>query len=484
MKNDKKTNAKWINARTMRYGSYAVILTAIALALLFGLNAILGIDRIHTALKIDITKNKLFSVGDQTQKVLKEMTKDVEFIVLTPEEEFSSTLLKEIFKQYALKSNGKLSIRYVDLDKDPQFVTRELDPDSITGITKGSLVVKCGKKVRVVEESEMQDTQYDYQTGQSYSNGLLIEQAFTGAILNVTSDITPVVYFLTGHGEMGVESDLSTLKGTLDINNYEVKELALTGAMPEDASVVVIANPATDLLGEETAILNDWLKTKGGNMIVLADANAKAPAMPNLDSVLEGYNLKLNNDVVMEGNQQNYLDKQNYVIPRVAANDITTQLDPNSVMLLLPNSRTVEILNNTKEWIKSFAIFQTSEDAARLDVASGYKDPIKGQFLMGAATTSTGGSKESKVVVLGNATFITNDSMKQTTDNGKRYLLTMVNWMQNKTDEILIPAKDYSAPALTVTEQSTFFIFLALVILLPLAVIGTGIFVWFRRKHL
>ena len=184
MKNN-KNKPGLINARTMRYGSYAFIVTVIAVALLVGLNAILGVDRIRTALRMDITANKLFSVGEQTTKVLKDLKKDVEFIVLLDEKDFSSSMLKEIFKQYELKSNNKVKLRFVDLDKDPQFVKRELDPDSITGIAKGDMVVKCGKKVRLINNSELQDTQYDQQTGQTYSNGLLIEQTFTGAIQNV-----------------------------------------------------------------------------------------------------------------------------------------------------------------------------------------------------------------------------------------------------------------------------------------------------------
>lgn len=487
MKNTQKKGprgGKLFNARTMRYGSYALVVTIIAMALLVGVNAILGLDAVRTPLRLDITKNKLFSIGEQTTSVLSELDKDVAFIVLMPEEDFASVMLKEIFKQYELKSNGRVSLRFVDTVKDPQFVKRELDPETITGIGIGDLVVKSGSKVRLIDSADLQDTQYDYQTGETYSNGLLIEQTFTSAILNVTSESTPVVYFVTGHGEDTLESQLSTLKGTLDFNNYEAKSLSLTEGVPEDAAVVVLANPKTDLLGAETALLNDWLRNKGGDLIVFADANPEAPDLSNLNSVLEYYNLKLNSDFVMEGSPQNYLDQQNVVIPRVAANEITTELDPNSVMLFLPNSRTVEILSNTKEWLESFPIFQTSSEAMRLDAESGFQTPIPGTFLMGAATISKGGMTPSKVVVIGNAMFVTNNGMAGTTDNGKRYLLTMVNWMQDKTDEIIIPAKDNSVPMLSMTEQSKFIVFVLMAALLPLAIIGAGIFVWMRRKHL
>ncbi len=481
-KNDKKN--KMFSARTLRYGSYALVVTVIAMALLVAVNALLGLDKIRTSLRFDITTNKLFSIGDQTKDVLKDLKKDVEFIILMDEKDFSSTMIKEIFKQYNLKSNDKVKTRFVDLDKDPQFVKRELDPDTITGIAKGDLVVKSGKKVRLINQSELQDTRYDQQTGQTYSAGLIIEQAFTGAIMNVTSDVTPKVYFTEGHGELSVGSDLSTLKGTLDINNYDVQSMKLTEGIPEDASVMIIANPTADLLGEETAVLSDWLRQKGGNLVVMADANPEAAEMPNLLSILALYNLKLNNDVVMEGSQQNYLEKANYVIPRVTANAITTKLDANSVMLLLPNSRTVEVLDNVKEYLATFPIFQTSDQAARLDVASGFQTPIAGTFLMGAATESKGGSKISRMVVLGNASFVSNAGMQQSNDNGKRYVLTMVNWMQDKQQEIIIPAKDNAQPKLEMTEQSIFFVFIFLTALLPLLIIGAGIFVWLRRRHL
>lgn len=486
MKHMKNNNfiKRGFNSRTMKFGSYAFIVTIIALALLVGLNAVLGIERVRTALRFDITANRLFSIGEETKSVIGELTEDVEFVVLLSEEDFGSEMLKEIFKQYELHSDGRISVSYVDIDKDPQFVRRELDPEVVAGIGKGDLVVRSGSKVRRIDNSELQDTRFNRQTGETVTAGLLIEQAFTGAVLNVTSDYTPVVYFLTGHGELSVDGDLSTLMGTLNTNNYEVRTLTLTDAMPEDASAVVIANPSTDLLGSAAAILTSWLREDGGDLIVFADAKPEAEDMPNLNSVLEIYNLKLNNDVVMEGNRQNYIEQPNFIIPRVAANDITTELDPNAVMLLLPNSRSVEILQNTKEWIETFPIFQTSDQAYRLDSESGFRTPIPGSFLMGAASVSQGGSEESRMVVIGNASFVTNEGMAQTTENGKRYLLTIVNWMQDRADEIVIPPKDNSVPLLSMTEQSIFLTFISMTALLPILVIGSGVLVWFKRRHL
>src|SRR5690606_20318596 len=57
------------------------------------------------------------------------------------------------------------------------------------------------------------------------------EQEITGALVKVTREKQPVVYLLSGHGELAVEqqadgASLSFLKQVLEGNQYQVKELS------------------------------------------------------------------------------------------------------------------------------------------------------------------------------------------------------------------------------------------------------------------
>ena len=187
-----------INKRSLKYGSYAIVSTIVVISLIIIFNALTGLDVVRNRLRFDITKNKMFSLSEQSLDILKELDKDVEVFILTEEKNFQYPPIIEMLNQYNVKSNGKITTRFVDVEKDPRFIERELDPEQVKGIKSGSIVVKSGEKNMVISQSDM--IEYDYTYGMPQASGLKIEQAFTSAIKNVTADVTPVVYFVKGHG--------------------------------------------------------------------------------------------------------------------------------------------------------------------------------------------------------------------------------------------------------------------------------------------
>ncbi|NLP00482.1 MAG: hypothetical protein GX386_09385, partial [Clostridiaceae bacterium] len=174
---------KKINNRSLKYGSYAFAATAVVIAIIVIFNALLGLDSIRDRLRFDITKNKLFSLSEPSITMLGDLDKEVEVIILTDEKYYQGSEILEVLKQYELKSNGKVAIRFVDVEKDPTFVEREIDPNQVKGISEGSIVVKSGKNSKVVSKSDM--VEYDYSTYSSYPVALKIEQVFSSAIKSV-----------------------------------------------------------------------------------------------------------------------------------------------------------------------------------------------------------------------------------------------------------------------------------------------------------
>lgn len=475
------------NRKSFKYGSYAVLLTVIVVAVTVLVNAILGFASIRPKLKIDVTKEKMYTIGDKTKEVLSKLEKDVEIIVLTAENKYDVDILKKTFEQYQANGNGKITIRYVDLDKDPRFITRELDPEKVTGIAEGDIVVKCGDRIKLIQQSEMVESSYD-ESGYSQTTGLKIEQAFTSAISNVTSASTPVVYFVTGHGEAAMSSALTQLTGTLDVNNYEVKETNLLEGVPEDAAALVFVEPQQDLLAAEMDTLLAWTD-KGGDLIVMLGAQPEGSVdYANFNKVLEKYNLALQNDLVIEDSQSNYVSDKQILIPYLLQNDVTTALDQESLRILLPTSRSVAELGNTKEWVKTSPIFQTSDQSYRLTAESGYQSAEQGPMYLGWICEYTGGTNASKAVVIGNSNMITDSWLDQAASydngNGKRYFVAMLNWMQDSQSDIYIPAKSTESAALTMSELQKSIVRLLVSIIIPLAFVGSGIFVWMRRRHL
>ncbi len=467
-----------LNNKSFKYGSYAFAATAVVIAIIVVFNAVLGFDVIRNRVRFDITKNKMYSLSDTSVDMIKSLDKDVEIIVLTEESNFQITQILEVIKQYNLKSNGKITLKFVDVEKDPLYVKRELDPEQIKGIQEGSIVVKSGSKNRVVSQSDM--VEYDYSSGYPQASGYKIEQAFSSAIKSVVAETTPVVYFVKGHGEIVLDEEFSEIKATMASNNYEVKELSLSAAVPEDAAALIFGSPKTDLLAAELENLLNYME-KGGDAIFLMDVQNTNVALTNFNLVFEKYSLALNNDYVLEGDQNWYYSDFNIIIPQPNENDVTTNLDPDSLFVYMPNCRSVSIAQTGREWITTEVLFSTSQKSQSQNLSTNETAP--GPFILGALSTIDS-LEDSHVALIGNANFVTDSWMGNTNDNGKRYIMSILNWMEGKDDSVIIPAKSLASAPINLTAQSKFVAFISISFVLPLAIIGLGVFVWIRRKHL
>ena len=156
-------------------------------------------------------------------------------------------------------------------------------------------------------------------------------------------------------------------------------------------------------------------------------------------------------------------------------------LDPGSLFVYMPNCRSVSIKQVAKDWIETQPLFMTSDKAQSTSLVTG--EIALGPFLLGALSEYQGTSS-SKIALIGNANFISDGWMQNTNYNGARYILTTLNWMQDKADTIIVPSKSLMSEPINLSESTKFIAFIALSFLLPMAIIGFGVFVWIRRKHL
>ena len=104
------------------------------------------------------------------------------------------------------------------------------------------------------------------------------EEAVTAALIEVTEDKAAVCYVTTGHGELGLEDALpergmSLLSRQLRNRNFEVRplDLATAGAVPRDASLVLVAGPRAPFSPTEDERLRNYLGERNGRVLLLLD---------------------------------------------------------------------------------------------------------------------------------------------------------------------------------------------------------------------
>jgi len=468
-------------SRTLKYGTNSIILIAVVVAIAVIINLLVGMFSI----RIDLTPNKLFSISDETVQILNELKKDVVIYGLFDEGKVEDSVYEdvtEILSHY--EKNPHIKVEYIDPERNPGFIN-ELDPENLKDIGNNDFVVKCGNKMKVLSYYDLFSTQFNQQTWSQDITGIKAEQSFTGAIKYVTEDVTPVVYFLEGHGEREVDSEYTTVKEYLEMNNYEVKYLNLftEEKVPEDAELIIVASPTKDLSSDEAYKFKKYLDD-GGKAVFMFDSLETNPQFDQFDKILTDYGVSLNYDKVIENDDSRRDPTNPYaILLDIQSNNIV----PEGFNTIFTNSRSINILKNQKEYITVTSLAKTSDKAVGEQIDKSKGEDNVGPLDLAVAVEDKGGMEVSKILVIGNGTFISDDAINlygPYSRNGLYFFLYSLNWLQDKKDEVIIAPKTYQTPILQISAKQASITGIAVVVVLPLLILGTGLFVYLRRRHL
>ncbi len=169
------------------------------------------------------------------------------------------------------------------------------------------------------------------------------EKTITEALFQFLRKEQKTVYFVGGHGEKDPRNGqpqlgYSEVASALHNENFIVRPvfLARTERVPEDAALVVISGPQTDLLPDELERLGRYLSA-GGSLLLMLDP---MPA-PNLTAFLAKYGVLLDQDVVYD--PQNQLFGGDALSPLVSLYNTEVEIVRDfQVGTIFPLSRSVE----------------------------------------------------------------------------------------------------------------------------------------------
>lgn len=484
---DKKNGIlSFFNKRSLKHGTNAVILVIAVVVIAILANVLVGM----ADLKLDLTSNKIFSLSEVTENELKNLKQEVQIIGLFDDGKVTnSSEYKQVTDLLSLYSkNPNIKVQYVDPDKNPSIIN-QLDPDDTMNLQNTDFVVKSivngNEKKKKLEYYDLFAVEYDQNTFEQYTTGSNGEQGFTGAIKYVTSEKTPVVYFTEGHKEIDVEFEYTFVKDYLEKNNFLVKNLNLLSSekIPEDAELVIVASPKNDITFKEKEVLDNYLYN-GGKAMFMFDFLASDPSFDQFNSLLSKFNIEVNHDKVKENDENRHIPNDpNTIVLDVFVNNIITQ----NFRTLLNNSRSISILKNAKEYVTATSLMRTSDSAVGEMVSKSRGEDLKGPLDIAAAVEYNGGPETSKIVVIGNASFIS-DSAAETYGDYYRYsmafFLESMNWMIDKQDEIIVPTKNYETNTIDITQLQSNVMGGVLVIVFPLLILIAGLMVYLRRRHL
>jgi ABC-type uncharacterized transport system involved in gliding motility auxiliary subunit len=416
----------------------------------------------------DLTKDRLFTLQDDTVKTLRGLKSDVKAIAVYRADEEGYAPAQDLLKRYAALS-PRFSYELVDPYKSP-------DKAKLYGITSE------GPRILLLSGSQRAPASYPD------------EQGVTNALVKATRSASRKVYFTTGHGEpdptnAADQHGYGKIRAQLEGEGYGVATLSLleNSQVPADAAVVMVAGARTAFLESERKALDAWA-AKGGHLGLFLEPDADA----GLDAILKGFGVQADDDIVVDVSPASQaigsvlapvvFPSPNHAISHDLTGTALIFVTTRSLVALTGGgpAPTPLALTGQEAWgesdVKGVSKGQVKKDDGEkvgpLPVAMASERPVTGE--------KEKVSDHARLVVAGDSHFFTNDYLQL--GGNRDFVMNAVGWLAEQEDRITIRAKSRESSQVLLTDaQATAMKFLT-VDVLPVALLGLGLAVWMVRR--
>ncbi len=446
---------------------------------------------------IDCTTSKDYSLTDESKERVKNIDKDINIYFVGYEESNDNYKLA---KQYN-KVNSKIKVELVDANSNQELAKKyNIEEGSAT------VIVECGSVSRTLNDYDL--VSYD----ENYYTVNIAEQKITSAIVNVSSDAVPKVYFLSGYTEFELGKDLTYLEQYLkdEVLTYDTLNLLNKQKVPEDCNTLIIMTPNKDFDEVTTKAIIEYIHN-GGNILWFNGVYEEDKNLENVNKILAEYGInKFEKGLIYETDVSKIFSYDTCFAPDIQESTILKDVKKSAGAILFAatkiniNEEKLEELKVTKNdlMLASEKAYFTSD----LSGTENRKDDQEGTFVVGAELIKTISEKveetedteakeavTSKLIIYGNDYFISDMTVQISSTsmpvvmlfNNKDVALNSIAYLVNNDQEITI-RKSYSDSQTTFTPSIQEKTVISIIIFaIPVLVIILGIVVWVvrRRRH-
>jgi ABC-type uncharacterized transport system involved in gliding motility auxiliary subunit len=425
----------------------------------------------------DLTKNKKFTLADQTVTALSNLDKPVHAIAFSdPGQGVVNRQITDMLGEYH-KRSSKFTYEEVDPKKKPSLAQKyKVDQ-------YGSIVFESGGKTKTVSGYSL----FGNGNGTYTFSG---EEKFTQAILSLSSGESHTVYFLTGHGEQ-TSSSASVLRQSLEGEGYTVKDVNLLKdtAIPADAETLFVLAPQQDLSPKEAELIQAYEKGKGKLMVFLGVAGGM-DKWTNWNGVLDGIGVRNEKALALES-QATLMADPLTIIPAYGSHDITSKLKDQNRVVVLPEALALSVNKNNANFTAT-ALLTTSDQGfgktnlaelatknlTEADLQKTAAD-LKGPLDLAYAVQTK--DNKPKAVVIGNGVFMLDDVIGM--QGNRDFILNSAGWLQGQQNAITIrPQEEAQLQQIVLTPRQNNAIFTGTVVVVPALFLLAGGLIWWRRR--
>jgi hypothetical protein len=314
----------------------------------------------------------------------------------------------------------------------------------------------------------------------------LDEERFSNAILRLLQSDEHWVASLSGHGERDLlgsaNFDLGEFGQSLAQKGYQVVglDLATSPTPPDNTALLIIASPQRAFLDGEIERLQDYLQ-RGGNLLLLSDP--EQPVAASLMQTLTG--LEQLPGTVVDANVKK-LGIDNPAVALVPAYPDHPATRDFTLLSLFPQAAALST-GEGSDWQATPLLQTLARSWNETGPLSGEiaRNPLAGEeagpLTIGYALTRQLASGEQRLVVIGDGDFLANSYLANA---GNQDLgLTLVRWLIGEDKLIGIPASEADDQELRLSKPAIAVISLGSLIVVPLALLTTGLLLGWRRNR-
>jgi gliding motility-associatede transport system auxiliary component len=436
-------------------------------------------------MRLDLTESKRYSISDQSQKIVESLKDDINFKGFYQEADPNREQTRNLLETYRYYSK-KINYQFTDPDRDPSLAKHYQIR------TYGTLVLEGFGKTQTISTAD--------------------EETITNAILKLTQEQQRTVYFLTGHGDRDISNvdkdGYSTAKGAIEKENFQVRTLNLLvdPKIPDDAALVVIADPQKPLLTTELGALRQYINRNGSVMFLLEPFSDGGVA-----GFLKSYGITISPDIIVDTMSRVF--GASYLIPVITEYGFHKITDGFNVACFFPTTRSIDSAEGIPRAVDLLELAFTSSyswaetdyrlgqpEAPKFDETKDRKGPISVAVIAtisapnpgddpksqeqptGKPSEATDSGGQAQLLVFGDSDFASNSYFNL--QGNSDFFLNAINFLGQQENLISIQRPRTAGVPLTLSKSQNRLLFWVGLLLMPALVVASGlaVFQW-RRKH-
>ena len=516
--------------RSVKIGTFTFVTGVILLAALVVANLVVGALPARLT-KFDASGMGLTEISDETKKLVSGLSEDVTIYWICPDG-YTDTQTSLLLSRY--EETGKhITVKVVDPNKDKAFAEKY----QTESLSDYSFIVESARRLTVVDNTDtfywsnyafqaayelypqylpadiiepmpaaslqsaiaqygdmvlymlsMQGVTVDDISQFNTVTAYCAEARLTSALDYVTREYIPHPYLLSGFGEGKPSDALATLLYSLGMD-MELLDLSKS-AIPVDANCLMLFNPDRDLTAEEAAAIIEYLNA--GGSLILNTSPEVVESCPNLASVTALFGLLPAPGLVQEGDTSFVANSDPYtLVPTVTTKHASAYyVSSSGYKPQLPNAHAITVAETLPEGVTVTPLFTTSDKAVRVSLDKSQTLNEKGYLEVAVAatksiTTSEGTTKTAALTWYASAEALT-DAVAEKNSGGNYYFYAAT---MSVMGELFYSPYEELAPVSLETEfleeskDAMVVCLLVGVILIPAALLTTGLVIWVRRKQ-